>query len=180
MRPEYETKRLFLSVSHPDKAASVLTFYKNNRVFLEPYEPTNRPGFYTLEFQRANLTFEYNSFVKSRYLRMWIYEKQQPEIPVGTICFSNFLRGAFSSCMIGYKTDKDHLRQGYMTEALSFLIPLVCKEYRFHRIEAYVMPDNLPSIALLEQLTFHREGLLHDFAQINGQWEDHYIYTYLA
>lgn len=180
MRPEYETKRLFLSVSHPDKAASVLTFYKNNRVFLEPYEPTKRPGFYTLEFQRSNLTFEYNSFVKSRYLRMWIYEKQQPEIPVGTICFSNFLRGAFSSCMIGYKTDKDHLRQGYMKEALSFLIPLVCKEYRFHRIEAYVMPDNLPSIALLEQLTFHREGLLHDFAQINGQWEDHYIYTYLA
>ena len=180
MRPEYETKRLFLSVSHPDKAASVLTFYKNNRVFLEPYEPTKRPGFYTLEFQRSNLTFEYNSFVKSRYLRMWIYEKQQPEIPVGTICFSTFLRGAFSSCMIGYKTDKDHLRQGYMTEALSFLIPLVCKEYRFHRIEAYVMPDNLPSIALLEQLTFHREGLLHDFAQINGQWEDHYIYTYLA
>ena len=180
MRPEYETKRLLLSVSHPDKAASVLTFYENNRDFLEPYEPSKRPGFYTLEFQRSNLTFEYNSFVKSRYLRMWFYDNQQPEIPVGTVCFSNFLRGAFSSCMIGYKTDKDHLRKGYMMEALSFLIPLVCREYRFHRIEAYVMPDNLPSITLLEQLTFHREGLLHDFAQINGQWENHYIYTYLA
>ena len=180
MRPEYETNRLLLSTSHPDKADSVLRFYERNREFLEPYEPVKRPGFYTLDFQRTNLTFEYNSFVKARYLRMWMYLKETPDIPIGTVCFSNFLKGAFSSCMIGYKTDKDHLRQGYMTEALSFLVPLVCREYHFHRIEAYVMPDNPASISLLENLTFHREGLLHDLAQINGKWEDHYISTYLA
>ena len=63
MRSEYETKRLLLSVSHPDKAASILTFYENNRDFLEPYEPSKRPGFYTLEFQRSNLTFEYLSLI---------------------------------------------------------------------------------------------------------------------
>lgn len=180
MQPQYETSRLLLSVSHPDKAAGVLEFYERNRDFLEPYEPVKRPGFYSPDFQRTNLTFEYNSFVKARHLRMWMYLRDHTDVPIGTICFSNFLHGAFSSCMLGYKTDKDHLQQGYMTEALSFLIPLVCREYRFHRIEAYVMPDNEPSIALLEKLTFHREGLLHDFAQINGKWENHYIYTYLA
>ena len=40
MRSEYETKRLLLSGSHPDKAASILTFYEKNRDFLEPYEPS--------------------------------------------------------------------------------------------------------------------------------------------
>lgn len=180
MQTKFETNRLLLSVSHPDKAAEVLHFYQNNKDFLRPYEPAKNPGFYSLEFQQTNLSFEYNAFVKSRHLRLWMYEKAFPDIPIGTVCFSNFLRGAFSSCMIGYKTDKDHLHHGYMLEALSFLLPLVCWEYHFHRIEAYVMPDNEPSIQLLEKLTFHREGLLHDFAQINGQWENHYIYTYLA
>lgn len=124
MQPQYETSRLLLSVSHPDKAAGVLEFYERNRDFLEPYEPVKRPGFYSPDFQRTNLTFEYNSFVKARHLRMWMYLRDRTDVPIGTICFSNFLHGAFSSCMLGYKTDKDHLQQGYMTEALSFLIPL--------------------------------------------------------
>lgn len=124
MQPQYETSRLLLSVSHPDKAAGVLEFYERNRDFLEPYEPVKRPGFYSPDFQRTNLTFEYNSFVKARHLRMWMYLRDHTDVPIGTICFSNFLHGAFSSCMLGYKTDKDHLQQGYMTEALSFLIPL--------------------------------------------------------
>ena len=82
--------------------------------------------------------------------------------------------------MIGYKIDQEHLQQGYMTEALAYLVPLVCQEYHFRRVEAYVMPDNEPSIHLLENLTFIREGMLHNFAQINGKWEDHYLYTYLV
>ena len=159
MQPQYETSRLLLSVSHPDKAAGVLEFYERNRDFLEPYEPVKRPGFYSLDFQRTNLTFEYNSFVKARHLRMWMYLRDRTDVPIGTICFSNFLHGAFSSCMLGYKTDKDHLQQGYMTEALSFLIPLVCREYRFHRIEAYVMPDNI---------TLHsREKVCHSRKYVN-------------
>ena len=59
MQPQYETSRLLLSVSHPDKAAGVLEFYERNRDFLEPYEPVKRPGFYSPDFQRTNLTFEY-------------------------------------------------------------------------------------------------------------------------
>ena len=48
-----------------------------------------------------------------------------------------------------------------------------------HRVEAMVMPDNNPSISLLERLNFNKEGHLKDFAQINGKWEDHYLYTYI-
>lgn len=79
MQPQYETSRLLLSVSHPDKAAGVLEFYERNRDFLEPYEPVKRPGFYSLDFQRTNLTFEYNSFVKARHLRMWMYLRDRTD-----------------------------------------------------------------------------------------------------
>lgn len=180
MRLEHETKRLILRVAGPDRAEDILAFYRKNRSFLEPYEPKRNPQFYTLDFQKSNLSYEYNAFIKSHYLRIWIFQKEEPELPIGTVCFSNFLHGAFCSCMVGYKTDCDYLRRGYMTETLSYLLPLVCREYHFHRIEAYVMPDNEPSIRLLENLTFTREGMLHHFAQINGKREDHYLYTYLA
>lgn len=180
MKFEHQTEHLLLRVLHPDYAGLVLDFYIRNQDFLEPLEPSRHPNFYTLEFQKSNLSCEYNSFIKSSYMRVWLFEKNSPDIAIGTICFSNFLHGAFCSCMVGYKTDKEHLRRGYMAEALSYLLPLVCKEYHFHRIEAYVMPSNLPSIALLEKLAFKPEGLLRRFAQIQGVWKDHYLYTFWA
>lgn len=180
MNFEYHTKHLVLKVLHPSQASMVLRFYQKNQSFLEPYEPSRHSNFYTLDFQRANLSYEYNAFLKSSYLRIWLFEKEYQELPVGTICFSNFLHGAFCNCMLGYKTDRDYLRKGYMAEALSFLLPLVCQEYHFHRIEAYVMPSNLPSIRLLEKLSFVQEGLLHDYAKIHGIWQDHYLYTYFT
>lgn len=180
MNFEYETQNLVLKVLHPNYASCVLQFYENNRDFLEPFEPARQPGFYTLEFQRANLSYEYSAFLKSTYLRMWLFQKEDFSVPVGTVCFSNFLQGAFCRCMVGYKTSQDHLCKGYMSEALSFLLPLVCQDYHFHRIEAYVMPSNAPSIGLLEKLGFVQEGLLHQYANIHGEWKDHYLYTYFA
>jgi ribosomal-protein-alanine N-acetyltransferase len=180
MRLEYQTKRLILRVVPPDAGEEILHFYEENREFLEAFEPARPPRFYTLEFQQSNLSSEYNAFLKSKYYRVWLFTRQEPTIPVGTVCFSNFLRGTFCSCMVGYKTGRKYLRQGYMREALTFLLPLVCREYHFYRIEAYVMPDNLASIQLLEQLTFVKEGFLHNFAQINGKRRDHILYTYLA
>lgn len=178
MKFEHQTRHLDLKVLHPDAASLVLDFYKRNKNFLEPFEPSRHPNFYTLEFQKSNLSYEFNSFVKSTYMRVWLFEKENPDTAIGTICFSNFLFGAFCSCMLGYKTDKDFLRKGYMAESLSYLLPLVCREYHFHRVEAYVMPSNLPSIALLEKLGFEPEGLLRGFARIQGQWHDHYLYTF--
>ena len=111
-------------------------------------------------------------------MRYWMFDKKNPDFPIGTICFSNFLRGAFSSCMVGYKLDKGYTKKGYMTEALNFLLPEVCFDYPLHRIEAYVMPDNTSSIRLLNKLGFKQEGYLHEFAKINNSWEDHFLYTY--
>lgn len=179
MKFEQQTERLNLRVVHPSNAHGILSFYVKNRDFLEPLEPTRDPRFYTVEFQKSNLTYEYDAFLRSEYMRVWLYTKENDEIPIGTICFSNFLHGAYCSCMVGYKLDQEYLRQGYMSEALSYLVPVVCDEYHFHRVEAFVMPDNEASIKMLEKINFVREGLLYQFAQINGKREDHLLYTYI-
>lgn len=174
----YQTERLILNILPPLWAPAVLNFYKNNKDVLEGVEPARNSRFYTESFQKANLSVEYNSFFKNNYMRYWIFDKKNPDFPIGTICFSNFLKGAFKSCMVGYKLDKNHTGNGYMTEALRFLLPELCHNYPLHRIEAYVMPDNTGSIRLLNNLGFVKEGYLHSFAKINDKWEDHLLYTY--
>ncbi len=81
--------------------------------------------------------------------------------------------------MIGYKLGKEYCHFGYMQEALALLIPLVMKEIKLHRLEAYVQPDNLSSIRLLTRLGFVKEGYLQKYAEIQGTWTDHLLFSYL-
>lgn len=179
MKLIHTTNRLVLQVLPADRAPAVLDFYSRNKDFLEPYEPARHPNFYTLPFQQRNLVYEYNSFLHFNQLRLWLFTEDCPEQAIGSICFSNILKGPFCSCMLGYKMDQAFCGQGYMTEALSYLLPVVAREYHFHRIEAFVMPSNDASVRLLQKLGFQEEGLLREYACIRNQWQDHLLYSIL-
>ncbi len=180
MQFTYETKRLSLRVLTPEHASAVCQFYLDNRDFLEPFEPKRPENFYTKNFQASNLNYEYRAFLKMTNIRYWIFEKTSLSQPVGSICFSHFLQGSFKKCNLGYKLSQDYCHKGYMTEALSFLIPVVSQELRLHRIEAYVQPDNRPSASLLSRLDFMEEGYLRSYAEINGTWTDHLIFSLIC
>ena len=112
-------------------------------------------------------------------MRYWIFTKAHPNVPIGSVCFNNFLHGAFQKCMLGYKLGETDCHNGYMREVLLFMIPLIMQEFHLHRIEAYVQPDNFSSIRLLTRLGFIEEGYLSDYAQINGKWVDHLLFSYI-
>lgn len=175
----YQTNRLILKILTPECAPLVNKFYQDNRQFLEPFEPVRPHNFYTNDFQYANLRCEYKAFMQLAYFRYWIFRRENSDFPVGCICFSNIMHGAFRKCMLGYKLSKNSCHKGYMSEALTALIPLVTKELGLHRIEAYVQPDNAPSIRLLCRLGFEEEGYLKKYAEIQGQWTDHLLFSYL-
>lgn len=177
MKFEHFTDRLCLQVLPPSYAGAVLEFYKRNHAFLLNFEPEKNKDFYTESFQRSNLISEYNAAVKSQYLRLWLMERQNPGQLIGSICFSNFQRGPFMKCSLGYKLDKDFCHKGYATEALHYAIQLIFEEYEIHRIEALIQPENLPSIRLLEKLHFQKEGYVKHAARINGKWKDHLLYA---
>jgi len=175
----YQTNRLILRILTPECAPLVNKFYLDNKQFLEPFEP-NRPGnFYTNDFHYSNLRCEYEAFLRLSYFRYWMFRKEDSDFPIGCICFSNILQGAFRKCMVGYKLGEYSCHKGYMLEALTALIPPIMKELSLHRIEAYVQPDNAPSIRLLSRLGFKEEGYLQKYAEIHGHWTDHLIYSYL-
>ena len=177
MQTSYTTERLSLQLLRPTMAPQVLSFYEENREFLEPFEPKRMQNFYTLKFQRSNLECEFNAFFKLTHVRFWLFLKEDIETPIGTVCFSNILKGSFCSCMVGYKMGKKYCGKGYMHEALRMLIPVVVKECGLHRVEAMVMPENSASVRLLQKLGFAEEGYLREFAQINCEWRDHLLYS---
>lgn len=177
MNTEYTTDRLVLKVLGPEDAGAVLDFYKRNAAYLEPFEPERAENFFTEDFHRANLSAEYNAFIKFSYLRMWIYEKENQGCPIGTVCYNNFHNGYFQKCSVGYKIDHGHTCRGYATEALRYTLQLIYEEYRMHRVEALTLPDNGASIHVLEKLGFQKEGYLRDAARINGEWRDHNLYA---
>lgn len=80
---------------------------------------------------------------------------------VGTInVFADDSR-AVESKEIGYAISPKYQRNGYAFEAISAMIKLLQKGLQLDMVVAGVLPENTPSIKLLEKLGFSREGVRH-------------------
>ena len=179
MQTSYETGRLLLKILTPDFSNEVLNFYYENRTIFEPFEPAKSPNYYTIGYQRALLTYEYNSALKEKGIRFWIFEKNHDHKIIGTICFHNIQKGILQSCQLGYKFHKEYHGQGYAKESLKKTIEIIFGELGLHRIEAYIMPSNFSSIHLIKSLGFSYEGISFKNINIQNQWEDHERYSLL-
>jgi len=177
MKMMYSTDRLDLRILTGDSAEDVLNFYQKNQEVFEMYEPTHPENFYTLNYQQSLLTCEYNLAVKASSIRFWVFNKLQPTHIIGTVAFHNIVQSIYKSCQIGYKFDQKHWKQGYAKESIAKAISIIFDELKLHRIEAFVMPSNSPSIQLLESLNFMEEGLCRENILIQDIWTDHLRYS---
>lgn len=173
MKKVYETERLVLRILDKTHAQSVLDYYLRNKEFLGEWEPVRGEDFYTREFHEEQLEKDLDSINNNTLLRLWISMKDDDKRIIGSIGFNNIVRGAFLSCHLGYKLDKDELNKGYITEALQKGIDIVFNNLGLHRIEANIMPKNKRSLRVVEKLGFYNEGLAYKYLRINGKWEDH-------
>ncbi|SHH48183.1 ribosomal-protein-alanine N-acetyltransferase [Sporobacter termitidis DSM 10068] len=173
MQREYETERLLLKVPDKAEAPAVLDFYWRNLTFLSAWEPARGPEFYTLGFHAAQLEKDLAAFEALSDVRFWLFKKGRPEEAVGSVAFSNIVRGAFLSCFLSYKCDKDELNKGYITEAAKKGIEVMFTDAGLHRIEANIMPRNTRSFRVAEKLGFYNEGIAYKYLRIHNVWEDH-------
>jgi ribosomal-protein-alanine N-acetyltransferase len=60
-----------------------------------------------------------------------------------------------------------------MSRALELVISRAFREYRLHRLEANIQPENSRSIALVKRLGFRLEGYSPRYLRIAGKWRDH-------
>lgn len=179
MQFQYETERLLLMVCNDEYAPALLRFMTENRDFFAPFESHREPAFYTEAFQAQVLRAEFQAMLRHTYIRYYLFLKENPEHIIGTVSFSGISRTDDKSCRVGYKLDRNFTGRGYASEALRFLLPELHKDLRLHRLEADILPENAPSLHLIERLGFSYEGIARSSHEINGVWRDHLRYSYI-
>jgi ribosomal-protein-alanine N-acetyltransferase len=170
-----ETARLILTLPPPDAAASVVRYYEENRAHFAPTDPPRPSSFYTDAYWRERLIGARRAFAEDRALQLFLFERSAPDVPVGAVNFTNFIRGPFQACLLGYGIAWRIEGKGYATEALRAAIPLVFEGLGLHRIMANHLPENERSARLLARLGFAKEGYAKDYLFIGGTWRDHVL-----
>lgn len=148
----------------------------DSRTFLEPWEPKWSPDELSRRAYSRRLR-QYKAERKRRTgLTFFIFENAAESL-AGGISLSNIRRGASQSAQIGYWMGVRFAGRGLMTEAVNLVTAHAFDTLLLHRIEAACIPGNTRSSRVLEKAGFEREGLLHSYLRINGEWQDHYLYA---
>ena len=167
-----DTDNLRLAVLRKSEAARVTEYLLNNRDFHKQFSQTHTDDYFTVSTQKKYLAYDCNSFLEGSLVPLWITLKDDNKI-IGRVSFFNFAYGGMMSCACGYHLDKEHTGKGYMTEALKSAMAFVFDEYKMHRIEAFIVPENDPSLNLVKRVGFHYEGKRNSYMHINGRYRDH-------
>ena len=167
-----DTDNLRLAVLRKSEAARVAEYLQNNRDFHRQFSQTHTDDYFTVSTQKKYLAYDCNSFLEGSLVPLWISLKDDNKI-IGRVSFFNFAYGGMMSCACGYHLDKEHTGKGYMTEALKSAMAFVFDEYKMHRIEAFIVPENEPSLNLVKRVGFHYEGKRMSYMHINGRYRDH-------
>ncbi|HET6264683.1 MAG TPA: GNAT family N-acetyltransferase [Usitatibacter sp.] len=181
MLPELESPRLVLRLARPGMEAAMARFLSDNFPgHLDRWSPPPAAGFFTEAFWAERLAASVEEFHADRAVRFVMQSRASnrppPDAPiVGTVNYTNIVRGAFHACHLGYQVGRVHEGQGFMSEALRETNAFMFDALRLHRIMANYRPENERSGRLLERLGFVREGLARDYLFIDGAWRDHVL-----
>jgi ribosomal-protein-alanine N-acetyltransferase len=149
-----------------------------SRAFLEPWEPLwpeddlTRPS-----FRRRLQRYARDQQADTAYSFL-VFDSRGPL--VGGVALNNVRRGVAQAASLGYWMGAPYAGKGYMSAALSALMPFAHNVLRLKRIEAACLPHNAASIRLLEKQNFRREGHARQYLCIAGEWQDHLLYARLA
>jgi ribosomal-protein-alanine N-acetyltransferase len=97
------------------------------------------------------------------------------DVLVGTCGFPTWSR-AHGHAELGYDLDPRYQHRGLMALAVDAVVRWAFG-HRFHRVHAFVMTSNRPSIALLERCGFEREGTLRAYRIARGAPRDFHLYA---
>ncbi len=147
-----------------------------SRDFLQPWEPTWRGDELSEASFRVRVSRNRQEYSSGLAVPFLLFEKPGMTL-LGGITVGHIRKGAAQSCMIGYWMGTEHAGKGHMFAALGLVIPFIFEGLRLHRIEAACIPHNDRSIRLLEKSGFEREGLLRKYLKINGEWQDHLMFS---
>ncbi|MES2504950.1 MAG: GNAT family N-acetyltransferase [Myxococcota bacterium] len=172
---ELPTERLRLFLPKPQQAELVLKYFIAQQEHLRPTDPPLPSDFYTASFWRENLKRSIEEFEADRSVRLFMATKSNPDEIIGVVNFTNFIRGPFQACYLGYSIAKQCEGKGLMFEALQAGIEYIFTQKKLHRVMANHLADNHRSAKVLQRLGFHVDGFSPDYLLIGDRWRDHVL-----
>ncbi|MDB9305508.1 GNAT family N-acetyltransferase [Nodularia spumigena CS-591/12] len=173
--PLITSDRLTLRIAIKKDIPQIIKYFQDNRDYFTPFYPILLDHLFTEEYWQYQIENNVLEFIHDQSLKLFIFPQKKSTKVIGTINFSNFIRGAAHFCYVGYSLAESEQGKGYMTEALKVATEYVFEELNFHRIMANYMPHNRRSGNVLKRLGFVVEGYARDYLLINGKWEDHIL-----
>jgi ribosomal-protein-alanine N-acetyltransferase len=147
-----------------------------SRAFLERWEPTWPEDDLTQAAFRRRLRRQDEDIARDEAYGFLIFEPTSDQL-LGGITLGGIRRGVSQSGTLGYWMGAPHAGKGHMTRAVAATVEFAFSKLRLHRVEAACIPDNAPSIALLERNGFQREGYARSYLKIDGAWRDHVLFA---
>ena len=151
---------------------------EQSRAFLTPWEPTWPSEDLTRAAFRRRLRRQAEDIARDEGFAFLIFESTSDEL-LGGLTLGGIRRGVAQAATLGYWMGAPHAGKGRMTRAVAAVARFGFDTLRLHRIEAACIPDNAPSIALLERNGVQREGFARAYLKIDDAWRDHILLALL-
>src|SRR6185437_3897160 len=149
-----------------------------SRAFLTPWEPTWPEDDLTRAAFRRRLRRQVEDMARDESFAFLIFSAATDAM-LGGLTLGGIRRGVAQAATLGYWMGAPHAGAGYMTRAVAAATRYGFSTLRLHRIEAACLPENVPSMKLLERNGFRREGLARAYLKSAGAWRGHVLYALL-
>jgi len=157
-------------------ATEMLELRERNHEFLKPWEPLRQPGYLTLGVQQIEIQSGDQQWAADRGYAFGIFDSLSDEL-VGRLALSNIVRSAWQNATLGYFVGREFNGRGHCTNAVGLALEFAYENARLHRVQAATMLRNIASARVLEKNGFAFEGVARRYLRINGEWEDHNVYS---
>lgn len=124
----------------------------------------------SVAYTKSYLKYATKRYKSGDYTEWGIVLKATGKV-IGT-CGYTSVDASNNSAEIGYVLNPDYQKMGYGIESVKLIIDYSFRELELNRLTARVFPQNLPSIRLLERLSFTCEGRGKREALIKGEYRD--------
>lgn len=168
-----ETKRLILREFKKSDGIDFFEFLSDrNCCYMDGgYEPENSP--YSRDYKRLM-----KGLARQKNERFMIELKENHKC-IGTIHLTDIAGRKVPCLEIGYGICPSYQNKGYVTESLEAIINMAFEEAGIEMIVTRIIPNNKPSIRVMEKLGFVEEGRIHRAAKYPPEGIVDYISFYL-
>jgi ribosomal-protein-alanine N-acetyltransferase len=131
------------------------------------------------DYQKEEYKYQNGYAAYNRSFLLFLLSEKNSNTIIGRCGIHNWNK-EHNRAEIGYHLlDENSKRKGFMTEAVRAIIDYAFNTLKLHRLEALVGSNNVPSLKIIENNLFIKEGLLRQHFYIAEKYEDSVVFSLL-